>query len=129
MLCRLSQKTVQVVLYTEVDSISIFRCQGYFCDSPEWHEWHSFSSSNVKDTSGPISASHTTELTAIEAMALVLGQHPGRQLLLQRRASRSLQGIQSSLRSPSLLPDKLERDVTPGLAWRQAHTPGVSMHR
>lgn len=63
-------------------------------DSPEWGGWHCFSSSNFKDTADPISVSQTTALTVIEAMVLVLGQDPGRQLLLQRRASRALQGTQ-----------------------------------
>ena len=62
------------------------------CDSPGWGGQHCFSCSNFKDTASPISVSQTVELTVIEAVVLVLGQDPGRQLLLQRRASRALQG-------------------------------------
>jgi len=64
------------------------------CDRPGWGRWHFSSSSSFKDTAGPLSLSQTTELTVIEAMVLVLGQDPGHQLLLQRRASRALQGPQ-----------------------------------
>lgn len=63
-------------------------------DSPGWGGWHCFSSSNFKDTAGAISISQTNEQTVTEAMVLVLGQDPGHQLLLQRRASRALQGTQ-----------------------------------
>lgn len=69
------------------------------------------------------------ELTAIEAMVLVLGPDPGRQLFLQRRASRALQGTQ-----PCSLPGAL---VSCQTNWKEMlllgqhgnkHTPTGSTH-
>lgn len=77
--CGLSQETSRVALHTAVHNTS-------------WYGWHC-----LRD-SGSICVSQTAELTAFEAMVLLLGQGPGHQLLCQRRASRALQAHSPALR-------------------------------
>lgn len=98
------------------------------CDSSGWGGWHCFSSSNFKGTAGPISVFLTTELTVIEAMVLVLGQDPGHQLLLQRRA---LQGTQPCSLSGDLVScqTNAKEMLLLGQHGNKHHTHRVTTHK